>query len=94
MYSLGVIFFELWHPPFSTGMERAETLLALRKGLGFPKPFERAVPLEAKNIINWLLQPDPSKRPLAEQLLTSPLLPARGEVEEGCANRGLVVCLT
>lgn len=30
MYSLGIIFFEMCHPPFSTGMERIETLTALR----------------------------------------------------------------
>ena len=30
MFSFGVILFEIFHPPFSTGMERAETLLKLR----------------------------------------------------------------
>lgn len=30
LYSLGIIFFEMCHRPFSTGMERVETLAALR----------------------------------------------------------------
>lgn len=30
LYSLGMIFFEMCHRPFSTGMERVETLAALR----------------------------------------------------------------
>lgn len=30
LYSLGIIFFEMCHRPFGTGMERVETLAALR----------------------------------------------------------------
>lgn len=30
LYSLGIIFFEMCHRPFSTGMERVEILAALR----------------------------------------------------------------
>ncbi len=30
MYSLGIILFEMWHQPFSTGMERINTIVALR----------------------------------------------------------------
>lgn len=30
LYSLGIIFFEMCHRPFSTGMERVETLAAIR----------------------------------------------------------------
>lgn len=30
LYSLGIIFFEMCHRPFSTGMERVETLVAIR----------------------------------------------------------------
>ena len=30
MFSFGVILFEIFHPPFTTYMERAETLLAVR----------------------------------------------------------------
>ena len=33
MYSLGIILFEMWHPPFSTGMERINTIVALRERL-------------------------------------------------------------
>ncbi|CAE7356349.1 Eif2ak4, partial [Symbiodinium sp. KB8] len=31
MFSLGVIFYELWKPPFTTGRERREVLMALRQ---------------------------------------------------------------
>jgi serine/threonine protein kinase len=33
MFSFGIILFEIFHEPFSTGMERAETLLTLRGDL-------------------------------------------------------------
>jgi serine/threonine protein kinase len=82
MFSLGVIAFELFHPAFSTGMERAEALLNLRKGMGFPKAFDKSASAEIKKIISWLLQPDPSERPSASELLASPLLPVRSEIEE------------
>jgi serine/threonine protein kinase len=35
MYSLGIILFEMCHQPFSTGMERVETLRLLRGILDF-----------------------------------------------------------
>lgn len=31
IYSLGIIFFEMCHPPLSTGMERVKILNALRQ---------------------------------------------------------------
>lgn len=38
VYSLGVIFFEMLHPPFETGMERAKILEDIRsKDIKFPK---------------------------------------------------------
>jgi len=43
IYSLGVIFFEMWYQ-FSTGMERVEVLSALRNQLIFPTGFESKYP--------------------------------------------------
>lgn len=38
IYSLGVIFFEMLHPPFTTGMERDKTLKDIRSSeITFPK---------------------------------------------------------
>lgn len=40
MYSLGIIFFELCHPPFTTGMERQKVIQDLRMpDIVFPKTF-------------------------------------------------------
>lgn len=77
LYSLGIIFFEMSHRPFSTGMERVETLAALRSP-NVIVPANMLNNLEyTKNIkvIKWLLNHDQSKRPTAEELLTSDLLP-------------------
>jgi hypothetical protein len=30
MYSLGIILFEMWHPPFETTMDRITTIVKLR----------------------------------------------------------------
>lgn len=33
MYTLGIILFEMIHPPFETGMERVQTIMALRTSM-------------------------------------------------------------
>ena len=41
IYSLGVIFFEMCHPPLTTGMERIKILSALRsKSIDLPMDFD------------------------------------------------------
>lgn len=41
IYSLGIIFFEMFHPPLETGMERITILSKLRsKEIILPKSFE------------------------------------------------------
>eukprot|EP00742_Colponemidia_sp_Colp-10_P012155 GILJ01013604.1.p1 GENE.GILJ01013604.1~~GILJ01013604.1.p1 ORF type:complete len:1303 (+),score=222.06 GILJ01013604.1:389-3910(+) len=85
IYSLGIIFFEMWHP-FSTGHERAKILNDLRSytgpgnGPNFPNGFEETHPRQVK-IIRWLLQEDPRNRPTALELLQSDLLPPKMEDE-------------
>ena len=42
IYSLGIIFFEMRHPPVSTLMERAKILTDIRKSeIKFPDSFDR-----------------------------------------------------
>ncbi|XP_063592060.1 eIF-2-alpha kinase GCN2-like isoform X2 [Penaeus indicus] len=75
IYSLGVIFFEMAHPPLTTGMERAKVLYNLRKPeIDIPEEFS------VKNansvlLIKWLLQHDPQQRPSTSDILKSHLLP-------------------
>lgn len=78
IYSLGIIFFEMNMPRFSTGMERNQTLLQIRQ------PEIIIPPLllndeKCKNdveILKLLLNHNPSKRPSSEELLQSELMPA------------------
>ncbi|XP_055679382.1 eIF-2-alpha kinase GCN2 isoform X2 [Lutzomyia longipalpis] len=85
LYSLGIILFEMSIPPFETAMERVKTIVALRSSaITFPdfmmndKKYSQHV-----NVIKWLLDHDPSKRPSSEELLTSDLVPpARLEATE------------
>ncbi|RLN51621.1 hypothetical protein BBJ29_009462, partial [Phytophthora kernoviae] len=79
LFSLGIMFFEMWSPPFTTLMERAQALTGLRERHELPMNFN--VPDDVKKIILWLCERDPSKRPNAKELLVSPLLPAKIEVE-------------
>ncbi|CAK9829144.1 Eukaryotic translation initiation factor 2-alpha kinase 3 [Anthophora retusa] len=60
IYSLGIIFFELLIP-FVTEMERIINLINLRKSV-FPKNFSNDYPAEY-NLLNMMLDENPSKRP-------------------------------
>lgn len=54
MYSLGIIFFELCHPPFTTAMERQKVIQELRRPeVIFPKSFNTE--LKQVNILLLLL---------------------------------------
>ena len=81
MYSLGVILLEM-NVPFSTGMERAETLEVLQKedhvlpaGLGNPEKATQAL------IFMSLVQHKPSQRPSSAELLHSGQIPVQDEDE-------------
>ncbi|KYQ91316.1 putative protein serine/threonine kinase [Tieghemostelium lacteum] len=79
MYSLGIVFFEMWYV-FSTGHERVIVLNDLRNKAKFPEEFERNHPRQAK-LIRWLTEKDPLKRPSAQELLQSDLMPPKMEDE-------------
>ncbi|KAI8350335.1 kinase-like domain-containing protein [Choanephora cucurbitarum] len=66
IYSLGIILFELFQP-FTTGMERADALDKLKRGI-FPHGFPKLYPNVAVLIL-WMMNLDPQQRPSAEQLL-------------------------
>ncbi|CAM9232741.1 unnamed protein product, partial [Scytosiphon promiscuus] len=93
MWSLGVILFEMLAPRFSTLMERAGVMTALRTpgGAVFPPAFEERVPDNAKQMIRWLLAADADARPTAAELLSSPLLPPKLEVEASFLRHALRV---
>ncbi|KAJ1941165.1 hypothetical protein EC988_006833, partial [Linderina pennispora] len=71
IYSLGIIFFELYYP-FATAMERMLVIKDLRRGV-FPQPFVQMWPKEAAFIL-WLMSEDPEKRPAAKEILMSDLI--------------------
>ncbi|RHZ34759.1 hypothetical protein DYB31_006291 [Aphanomyces astaci] len=80
MFSLGILFFEMWSPPFTTLMERAEALMDVRQRNQCPSQWK--APANVQTIVHWLCAPNPSNRPSAAELLASNLLPPKMEVEE------------
>lgn len=73
MYSLAVVFFELWHP-FDTAMERHIVLSDLKQK-GILPPLWVADYPEQASILRRLMSPSPSDRPSATELLQSALPP-------------------
>ncbi|CAJ2634214.1 unnamed protein product [Trifolium pratense] len=68
MYCLGLILFELFHPPFQTEMEWFNTLLSLKKEGKPPTDWAAEFPEQA-SLLQKLISPDPSKRSSATALL-------------------------
>jgi translation initiation factor 2-alpha kinase 4 len=67
MYSLGVVFFELWHP-FGTAMERHIVLTDLKQKGELPPAWVAEFPEQA-SLLRRLMFPSPSDRPSATELL-------------------------
>mmetsp|Transcript_30911 Transcript_30911/g.30542 ORF Transcript_30911/g.30542 Transcript_30911/m.30542 type:complete len:736 (-) Transcript_30911:27-2234(-) len=74
MYSLGLIFYEMWRN-FGSMMQRIDELNQLKNGRKLPEDFEKAVSPEIVRIIMWLTDQNSEKRPTAQELLQSGLLP-------------------
>ncbi|XP_049848556.1 uncharacterized protein LOC126315348 [Schistocerca gregaria] len=78
IYSLGIIFFELF-TSFSTAMERTLVLKQLRqKEIKLPESWPENHPEKTK-IVRWLLAHDSADRPTTAELLQSDLLPLKLE---------------
>lgn len=73
MYSLGVVFFELWHP-FGTAMERHVILSELKQKGQLPSTWVSGYPKEA-SLLRRLMSPSPSDRPSATELLRNEFPP-------------------
>ncbi|KAJ0977116.1 hypothetical protein J5N97_012590 [Dioscorea zingiberensis] len=73
MYSLGVVFFELWHP-FATAMER-HIILSDLKQKGLPPPSWVVQFPDQAALLQRLMSPSPSDRPSANELLQNALPP-------------------
>lgn len=73
MYSLGVVFFELWHP-FATAMERHITLSDLKQKGTLPSSWVAKFPKQSA-ILKRLMSLSPSDRPSATDLLQYDLPP-------------------
>ncbi|XP_057541314.1 eIF-2-alpha kinase GCN2 isoform X3 [Amaranthus tricolor] len=77
-YSLGVVFFELWHP-FGTAMERHIVLSDLKQKGELPAAWVTEFPEQA-SLLRRLLSPIPADRPSAMELLQD-AFPPRMEYE-------------
>lgn len=67
MYSLGIVFFELWHP-FDTAMERHIVLSDLKLKGDLHSAWVTEFPEQA-SLLRRLMSPSPSERPSATELL-------------------------
>ncbi|XP_058254672.1 eIF-2-alpha kinase GCN2 isoform X2 [Hemibagrus wyckioides] len=76
LFSLGIILFEMSYRPMTTASERISVLSQLRKeSIDFPEDFCEYENGTQRNVICWLLNHDPARRPTAVELLKSDLLP-------------------
>lgn len=81
MYSLGIIFFEMVFP-MKTAMERIGILRAIRNTpVSFPDNFLTPRYEKENSLISQLLNHNPTMRPTAKQLQSSPLVPTPHEDE-------------
>ncbi|KAG8369529.1 hypothetical protein BUALT_Bualt14G0023000 [Buddleja alternifolia] len=78
MYSIGVVFFELWHP-FETAMERHIVLSDLKLKGELPSGWVTEFP-EQVSLLQRMMSPSPSDRPSATELLKH-AFPPRMEYE-------------
>ncbi|KAK8966732.1 putative serine/threonine-protein kinase GCN2 [Platanthera guangdongensis] len=73
MYSLGVVFFELWNP-FRTVMERHIILSDLKQKRLLPDSWIKKFPKQSA-ILQRLISPSPADRPPTSDLVHQDLLP-------------------
>lgn len=78
LYSLGVVFYELWRP-FRSASQRLEELKRLRTDQPLPDDFVRSTPANVVEVVTMLTKTDPAERPNARAMLYSELLPHKFE---------------
>eukprot|EP00039_Didymoeca_costata_P024497 m.10467 g.10467 ORF g.10467 m.10467 type:complete len:1401 (-) comp4267_c0_seq1:73-4275(-) len=75
IYSLGIILLEMSYP-FGSKMERYKVLHKLRTERKFPDEWNKTERYALhKELITWLMEQSPDKRPTAQQLLDSEKIP-------------------
>lgn len=75
VYSLGITFFEMWHP-FTSNLERIKILHKLKTENTLPKKFVDTHPRQTR-LINLMLDHDPSKRLTVAEILSHELIPSK-----------------
>ena len=79
IYSIGLIFFEMNYPPFSTVTEKSNVFMQLKSQI-FPADFKYSNITDLpRQIITKMLSRDPNKRPSAKEIILS--LPAKFAAE-------------
>lgn len=68
LFSIGIIMFELYVPPFGSQMERYRTLAQVRLR-SLPAGLEEAYPEETR-LMKWCLEAEAAARPTCDQLLS------------------------
>jgi eukaryotic translation initiation factor 2-alpha kinase 4 len=74
VYSLGITFFEMWHP-FPNNLERFRILHKLKTENVLPKKFVDTHPRQTR-LINLMLERDPNKRLTVEEIFSHELIPS------------------
>ena len=87
VFSLGMIFFEMFYP-FNSGMERAQVLTELRKESKLPIHFLKEFPKESAFIL-WCIAYDPVLRPSCKEILDLHIL---DDSEEMFSRLNLQIC--
>lgn len=78
LYSLGVLFYELWRP-FRSPSQRLDELERLRTDQSLPDDFIRSAPANVVEVVTMLTKTDAAERPNARTMLYSELLPHKFE---------------
>ena len=69
IYSIGLIFFEMNHPPFSTISEKIRVFSDLKENI-FPEEFKYpSIVDQPRNLITRMLSRDPNNRPVAKDII-------------------------
>eukprot|EP00347_Sterkiella_histriomuscorum_P020704 403336798 len=80
MFSLGLIFFEMWIG-FQTNFEQMKAFSLVKNQSVIDKEYEKRIPENARKLIIWLTKENPKERPSTLQLLQSELMPQKLEDE-------------